>query len=104
MSIIKEEHQTLIDEFFNLPPFEFTLVGNIFAYILAATLTNSQQNALGNLLELIAQVLLTIQAQTNNTDINIVESDINNLVYLLNTNTANKENLINLLKKIKQNQ
>lgn len=104
MNYIKQEHQSLIDEFFNLSPLEFTLIGNVFAYFLASVLSNSQQNSLGNLFELIAQVLLTIQAQTNATDIEITEKDVDRLIYMLQTNSTNKESIINLLKKIKQNQ
>ncbi len=98
---IKEEHQTLIDQFFDLPPYQFALVGNLFAYILAAVLTNQQQNAFGNLLELIAQVLLTIQAQSAKDDINIVETDIENLVSILSLDKASKEYIINFLNKLK---
>ncbi len=96
-------NKSIIDEFFNLSPYEFTLVGNIVAYIIALSLTNAQQNSLGNLFELIAQVLLTIQAQANTTDVNIQACDIDDLIYMLQTSTSSKENIVNLLKKIKQN-
>lgn len=101
---MKKEHKSIIDEFFSLSPYEFTLVGNIAAYFIAIALTNSQQNSFGNLLELIAQVLLTIQAQANTTDINIQQTDIDHLINMLKSNGANKQNIINLLNKIKQNQ
>lgn len=101
---MKTEYKSLIDEFFNLPPYEFTLFGNVIAYFIALSLNNSQQNALGNLLELIAQVLLTIQAQSNDTDVNIQQSDIDHLINMFETNNANKQNIINFLNKIKQNQ
>lgn len=96
-------NKSIIDEFFNLSPYEFTLVGNIVAYIIALSLTNAQQNSFGNLLELIAQVLLTIQAQANTTDVNIEQSDLDELIHMLQTNSTNKQNIINLLNKIKKN-
>lgn len=101
---MNKETKGIIDEFFNLSPYEFTLVGNIAAYFIALSLTNSQQNAFGNLLELIAQVLLTVQAQSNDTDVNIQQSDLDDLINMLQHNTTNKQNIINLLNKIKQNQ
>ncbi len=100
---IKNEHKTLIDEFFSLSPYEFTLVGNIFAYFLASILTNPQQNSLGNLLELIAQVLLTIQAQSSLDDISIATEDINNLINILRNNNPNINHVIEVLNKIKNN-
>ncbi len=98
-----KEFNGLIEQFFSLPPYEFTLIGNVVAYFIAKSLTNSQQNSFGNLLELVAQVLLTIQAQSDNTDVNIQQEDIDYLISILSSRYTNKEQLISLLNKIKHN-
>lgn len=44
-------------------PYEFALVGIIAAFVIAPTLTPNQKNSIGNFLEEVGQILLTIAAQ-----------------------------------------
>ncbi len=46
-----------------LSPIEFTTLGCIIGVILTTSLTNNEQNSVGNFLELVGQVILTAQAQ-----------------------------------------
>ena len=48
----------------SLDPYEFALVGAIAAFLIAPTLNANQQNSIGNFLEEIGQILLTIASQT----------------------------------------
>lgn len=69
--------------------YEFALYGVIAAFLIAPTLNANEQNSLGNWLEEIGQVLLTISAQTFAT---------NNS----NFSSAEMENIMNLISKIKK--
>lgn len=57
-----------------LNPYEFSLIGVIAAYLIAPTLNPNQQNSIGNFLEEVGQILLTISAQ----EINIQQAKQNN--------------------------
>ena len=46
-----------------LDPYEFATIGVIAAFLIAPTLNPTQQNSIGNFLEEVAQILLTISAQ-----------------------------------------
>ena len=46
-----------------LDPYEFATIGVIAAFLIAPTLNPNQQNSIGNFLEEVAQILLTISAQ-----------------------------------------
>ena len=66
-----EEFKEAVKSFSNwldsIPPYEYSLTGVIIAYIIAPNLTNSAQNAFGNWLELVGQIILTISAQASAT-------------------------------------
>ena len=47
----------------NLSPLEFGTIGCLIGLILSAALTSDELNSLGNFLELVGQVMLTVQAQ-----------------------------------------
>ena len=84
-----------IDQDFNLlskwlnsvNSYEFAVYGVVAAFLIAPTLNANEQNSLGNWLEEIGQVLLTISAQTFNT---------NNS----NFSSADMEDIMNLISKI----
>ena len=67
----------------SIPPYEYSLTGVIIAYIIAPNLTNSAQNAFGNWLELVGQIILTISAQASATpetgQYNQLLADVENL-------------------------
>ncbi len=52
--------------FLSLPPEPFTGLATILGFIIANGLTINEQNAVGNFIELISQVILTINAQGSN--------------------------------------
>ena len=82
-----EEFKEAVKSFSNwldsIPPYEYSLTGVIIAYIIAPNLTNNAQNAFGNWLELVGQIILTISAQaraTPETDqYNRLLADVENL-------------------------
>lgn len=82
-----EEFKEAIKSFSNwldsIPPYEYSLTGVIIAYIIAPNLTNSAQNAFGNWLELVGQIILTISAQASATpetgQYNQLLADVENL-------------------------
>ncbi|CCY08418.1 MAG: hypothetical protein MRZ09_07810 [Coprobacillus sp.] len=47
----------------SLSPLEFGTIGCLIGLILSASLTSDELNSLGNFLELVGQVMLTVQAQ-----------------------------------------
>lgn len=56
-----------LGEFLNqLSPIEFGALGSIIGLLISIPLSNNEQNSIGNLLELIGQVVLTVQAQGSN--------------------------------------
>ncbi len=63
-NFINQDFNSLNDWLYSLNPYEFTLIGNSIAYLIAKTLTINEQNSLGNLFALIGQVLQTINAQS----------------------------------------
>ena len=94
-----KKQQSLIDELFALSPFEFTLFGNIIAYLIAAGLTNQQQNSLGNLFELIGQVILTIQAKGSPATISPCQ--LQQVVDMFNGKISNIEELLSRIRNLK---
>lgn len=51
----------------SIPPYEFSLAATIIAYMIAPSLSTSEQNAFGDWLEQVGQILLTISAQSSAT-------------------------------------
>ena len=82
-----EEFKEAVKSFSNwldsIPPYEYSLTGVIIAYIIAPNLTNNAQNAFGNGLELVGQIILTISAQASATpetgQYNRLLADVENL-------------------------
>lgn len=82
-----EEFKEAVKSFSNwldsIPPYEYSLTGVIIAYIIAPNLTNNAQNAFGNWLELVGQIILTISAQASATpetgQYNQLLADVENL-------------------------
>ena len=82
-----EEFKEAVKSFSNwldsIPPYEYSLTGVIIAYIIAPNLTNNAQNAFGNWLELVGQIILTISAQASATpgtgQYNRLLADVENL-------------------------
>lgn len=76
----------LYDLIFSLPPRSFTLVAILFGFILIDDLTAAEQNALGNFIILIGQVLETNSAQqqlVQNRSSNINQKNINDEIVRL---------------------
>lgn len=60
------------------------MYGVVAAFLIAPTLNANEQNSLGNWLEEIGQILLTISAQTFNTNnSNYSSADIENIMGLI---------------------
>ena len=82
-----EEFKEAVKSFSNwldsIPPYEYSLTGVIIAYIIAPNLTKSAQNAFGNWVELVGQIILTISAQASATpetgQYNQLLADVENL-------------------------
>lgn len=88
----KNNYQKFADLISQLTPFEFTLIGTIVAYILTIDLTPTQQNAFGNWLELVGQVMLTYNAQAT---VNITNDEYNSLLNDIENLKREVENLKN---------
>lgn len=69
--------------------YEFTLYGVVAAFLIAPTLNANEQNSLGNWLEVVGQILLSISSQTFN---------LNNS----NFSSAELEKILNLISKLKK--
>ena len=63
-NFINQNYSELSNWLNTLNPYEFALMGTIAAFLIAPTLNANQQNSIGNFLEEIGQILLTISAQT----------------------------------------
>ena len=61
---INQDFSELSNWIDTLNPYEFALVGALIAFLIAPTLNANQMNSIGNFLEEIGQVLLTISSQT----------------------------------------
>lgn len=57
------DFKTLSSILKSIPPLEFGLLGGVIGVIISAPLNSAELNSLGNFLQLISQVMLTIQAQ-----------------------------------------
>ena len=68
-----------------LDPYEFSLFGVIAAYLIAPSLNANQQNSIGNFLEEIGQIILTIAAQ----NITVRQALSNNTESVGNFDSAN---------------
>lgn len=75
-----------------LSPIEFASIGCIIGILLSSVLTSSEQNSIGNLLELIGQVILTAQAQSSTISPSPTFKDL----------SAIKQELYNYINKIKK--
>ena len=79
----KETIQSFSTWLDSIPPYEYSLSAVIIAYIIAPNLTINAQNAFGNWLELVGQIILTISAQVSATpsanQYNQLLADIENL-------------------------
>ena len=63
-NFINQDFSNLSNWLDTLNPYEFALIGTIAAFLIAPTLNANQQNSIGNFLEEIGQILLTIASQT----------------------------------------
>lgn len=79
----KKSNISIMSYLDNLSPYEFSLLANVFAYVISIGLTPGQQNSIGNWFELVGQVLLTISAQASTTptvqEYNQLVNDVNEL-------------------------
>ena len=95
--MINNSFENFINQDFNLlakwlskvNSYEFALYGIVAAFLIAPTLNANEQNSLGNWLEEIGQILLTISSQT----FNLNDS---------NYNAAELENILSLISKLKK--
>ncbi len=66
-----EEFKKAVQSFSNwldsIPPYEYSMYATILAYIIAPMLSTNAQNAFGNWLEQVGQIILTISAQASAT-------------------------------------
>lgn len=60
---VNSDYNKLSNWLNTLDPYEFATIGVIAAFLIAPTLNPNQQNSVGNFLEEIGQILLTISAQ-----------------------------------------
>ncbi len=72
----------------SIPPYEYSMYATILGYIIAYFLTTNAQNALGNWIEQVGQIILTISAQASATptddDYTALKSEVQNLRKELN--------------------
>ena len=97
-----DENQTPFDEFlncdyaligdflFNLSGFEYAVIGTILGIVISSKLSINQQNSIGNFLELVGQILLSISSQeynrlnTQNNNARYQDNNNNDLIDRLN--------------------
>ncbi len=60
----QEEIKNFASWILTLSPFEFTTLATITGYLLSLSLTTAEQNSIGNWFELVGQIILTFNAQT----------------------------------------
>ena len=60
---VNQDFDSCSNWLFSLNPYEFSAIAVIMGLIISPALTVNQQNSLGNFLELLGQVILTINAQ-----------------------------------------
>ena len=80
---------TDFSDFLNsIPPYEYSLYATIIAFIIASCLNLNAQNAFGNWLEQVGQIILTIAAQASATpsdqEYNKLVDEVNQLKKELN--------------------
>ena len=79
----KETVKSFSDWLDSIPPYEYSLYATILAYIIAPILSTNAQNAFGNWLEQVGQIILTISAQASATptsdDYQKLLNDVENL-------------------------
>ena len=62
----------------NISPLEFGTIGCLVGLLISIPLNSNEQNSIGNFLELVGQVILTVQAQQSiNSTASASESDLN---------------------------
>lgn len=84
-NFINQDYNGLSNFLNTLDPYELSLFGSIAAYLIAPNLNANQQNSIGNFLEQIGQILLTIAAQ----QITVTQAQSNNTQSMGNFDAAN---------------
>ena len=80
-----------------LNPYEFALYGALAGFLIAPTLNPNQLNSVGNWLEEIGQILLTIAAQS----ITVQQANSNNQTGIFDISKDDLNNIWNEINKIK---
>jgi len=79
----KQTIQSFSDWLDQIPPYEYSLYATITGYIIALFLDTGAQNAFGNWLEQVGQIILTIAAQASatptNEEYNALKQEVSNL-------------------------
>lgn len=104
-NFINQDYNGLSNFLNTLDPYELSLFGSIAAYLIAPNLNANQQNSIGNFLEQIGQILLTIAAQ----QITVTQAQSNNTQSMGNFDAANtspgnnnQNNILSEIQKINQ--
>lgn len=84
-NFINQDYNGLSNFLNTLDPYELSIFGSIAAYVIAPNLNANQQNSIGNFLEQIGQILLTIAAQ----QITVTQAQSNNTQSMGNFDAAN---------------
>ncbi|MDD3341027.1 MAG: hypothetical protein PHN72_02340 [Bacilli bacterium] len=92
---MNQDFTSFSDWLFSLNPYEFSIIASALGLFISSTLTVNQQNSLGNFLELLGQVILTVNAQA--TTLQQERSKKQNIKPCFETNSLEEEIL-----KIKQ--
>lgn len=75
--------QSFSDWLDQIPPYEYSLYATITGYIISLFLDTGAQNAFGNWLEQVGQIILTVSAQASatptNDEYNALKAEIRNL-------------------------
>lgn len=101
-NFVNQDFKGLSNWINTLNPYEFALIGTIAAFIIAPTLNANQQNSIGNFLEEIGQILLTISSQTITVEQSKRGNTTNYGIYdEFNNSNLNINHLINEIEKIK---
>lgn len=62
-NFMNTDFSALSDFLTKISPLEFTSLGCLIGLLISSSLNNNEQNSIGNFLELVGQVILTVQAQ-----------------------------------------
>lgn len=96
---MNQDFKSFSDSLFSLNAYEFSLIATIIGFAISPTLTINQQNSLGNFLELLGQVILTINAQ--NTTLHNKRVQNSSIKPFLESNNLEEE-LLNIKKEVIQ--